>query len=375
MGLRIDDGFFGGSIEVVRARAKGPVELALRGDTAAEFSQWFAFDVEDDAPRARELVIRAAGDATYAGGFEDYAVMASDDGRRWRHAPTRFEGGDLFIEHEPRGPFMRYAYFATYDLARVERMLAKLARDAGARIDDSIRSVEDRPVYVASVGAEDAARTMWILASQHPGETPATWLAHGLARRLRAGDRAVRRLLANTRLCFAPLVNVDGAALGNMRTGATGADFNRCWQDPDADDTPEIAGLLERIDATGCDLFLDVHADEDCGYAFPAGCEGNPSWSDELAEAEAALRDDLAAAIPEFVDDPFYELDAPGEADLSCAANAIGERFGCVSLTLELPIKGNGGDRVRRGWTPKRAAVAGERLVDALLAARARMAD
>jgi murein tripeptide amidase MpaA len=373
MGLRIDDGFFGGSIEVVRVRAKGPVELALRGDTAAEFSQWFAFDVEDDTQRARELVIRAAGDATYPGGFEDFEVMASEDGLRWRHAPTRFEDGDLLIDHEPRGPLTRYAYFATYDLARLERTLGKLARDADARVDGSIRSVEDRPVYVASLGAEDAARTLWIIASQHPGETPATWLAHGLARRLRAGDRAVRRLLADTRLCIAPLVNVDGAALGNMRTGATGADMNRCWQDPDADDTPEIAGLLERIDETGCDLFLDVHADEDCGYAFPAGCEGNPSWSDALAEAEAALREDLAAAIPEFVDDPFYELDAPGEADLSCAANAIGERFGCVSLTLELPIKATGGGRVRRGWSPKRAARAGERMVDALLAARARM--
>ena len=67
------------------------------------------------------------------------------------------------------------------------------------------------------------------------------------------------------------------------------------------------------------------------------------------------------------------ENDAPGEAELTCAANQIGERHGAVSLTLELPMKGDGGGRVRAGWSPKRAVKAGESLVDVLLRARARL--
>jgi murein tripeptide amidase MpaA len=372
MALTIDADFFGGSIEVLRTPARGAVELALRPDSAADVRQWFAFDVHDTGSRRRNLVIRDASSATYPEGFDDYEAMVSYDGRRWSRAETSYDGADLCIVHEPMGPVARYAYFAPYSLERLERALGKLRAATGAEVSSALRSAEDRPVYVAALGNEDAARTFWVIAAQHPGETPALWFMHGLMRRLRRGDRAVSRLLARTRLCLVPLVNPDGAALGNLRTSATGANLNRCWAEPDATDSPEVEGLLELLDAHRPDLFLDVHADEDCSYAFPAGCEGNPSFDDALEEEELALRADLAAAIPEFVDEPFYEPDAPGEADLSCAANQIGERHGCVSLTLELPVKAGGGGRVRRGWSPKRAAKAGEHLVDVLLAARTR---
>lgn len=373
MALHVDTDFFAGSIDVIRAPARGPVELALRPDSAADVRQWFCFDVHDTSSRARDLVIRDACEATYPEGFEDYEAMVSYDGRRWSRAETTYDGSDLCMVHTPRSAVTRYAYFAPYSLERLERSLTKLEARAGAHVDDALRSAEDRPVYVTTLGNADADRTFWIIAAQHPGETPALWFMHGLMRRLRRGDGSVRRLLARTRLCLAPLVNPDGAALGNLRTSATGANLNRCWEDPDEAEAPEIAGLLERIDLQRPDLFLDVHADEDCAYAFPAGCEGNPSFDDALEEEELAFRADLAAAIPEFLDEPFYEPDEPGAADLGCAANQIGERHGCVSLTLELPVKGGGGGRVRRGWSPKRAARAGERLVDALLATRERL--
>ncbi len=372
MALTIDANFFGGSIEILRTRARGTVELALRPDSAADVRQWFCFDVHDSSSRPRNLVIRGAGEATYPEGFDDYAAMVSYDGRRWSRAETSFDGTDLCIMHTPASPVARYAYFAPYPLERLERSLEKLRTATGAAVASSLRSAEGRAVHVATIGDEDAERTFWIIAAQHPGETPALWFMHGLMRRLRRRDQAVTRLLERTRLCLVPLVNPDGAAHGNLRTSATGANLNRCWAEPDPQDSPEIAGLLELIDADAPDLFLDVHADEDCAYAFPAGCEGNPSFDEALEANELALRADLAAAIPEFLDEPFYEPDAPGEADLACAANQVGERHRCVALTLELPVKAGGGGRVRSGWSPKRAAKAGEHLVDVLLAARER---
>ena len=375
MALRIDDGFFAGSIEVLRVPGRGPVELALRPDSAADVSQWFCFDVEDAAMRPRELVVRAVNEATFPEGFIDYEAMVSYDGRSWSRAPTDYDGTDLRIVHAPRSETTRYAYFAPYPMERLERALSKLGRKVGAQIEALGTSTEGRPVYLANLGNPDAERTMWIIAAQHPGETPASWFMHGLMRRLSRADAAVRELLATTQLCLVPLVNPDGAALGNMRTSATGANLNRCWIDPDPKEACEIAALIERIDSTGVDLFLDVHADEDCGYAFPAGCEGNPSYNAALEGSEAALRFDLAESIAEFIDESVYEPDAPGEADLSCAANQIGERHGAVSLTLELPMKGHGAGRVRAGFSPKRAMKAGENLVDVLVRARARLAE
>jgi murein tripeptide amidase MpaA len=375
MPLSIDASMFGGSIEVVRIPARGSVELALRSDTAADIRQWFCFDVQGATTRSRELVVRGASGATYPKGWDDYRAMVSFDGGAWRRAPTEYDGEDLLIVHEPRGEVARYAYFAQYSLDRLERTLRRVAL-AGAEVGSLGDSAEGRPLHVAVFGADDAERTFWIVARQHPGETPASWLLEGLLRRLgRSGDDAVEALLATTRICLVPLANPDGAALGNMRTSATGANLNRAWDAPDREESPEIVAILEAIDAMGVDLFLDVHADEDCAHAFAAGCEGNPSYDDELEASEASLRDDLAGLVPEFVDEPFYELDEPGQADLSCAANQIGERHGCVALTLELPIKSSGGGRVRSGWSPKRAERAGAAIVEALLSARARLED
>ncbi len=373
MALRIDHEFYAGSIEVLRAPSRGDVELALRPDTAADVRQWFCFDVEDSSMRDRDLVLVGAGAAMFPGGFVDYEAMVSHDGRSWSRASTTYDGTNLCILHQPQGGATRYAYFAPYPMKRLEKALAKLGRRAQARVEPLARSTEGRPIYVASLGNEDAARTMWLIAGQHPGETPAMWFMHGLMKRLWRGDPSVARLLEDTRICLVPLVNPDGAALGNMRTSATGADLNRCWTDPDREEACEIASLLELIDATGVDLFLDVHADEECAYAFPAGCEGNANFDDTMEEQELALRADLEESIAEFVDEPFYEPDAPGEADLTCAANQIGERHEAVSLTLELPMKAGGGGRVRSGWSPKRAVKAGEKLVDVLLRARARL--
>jgi murein tripeptide amidase MpaA len=371
--IQVDASMHGGSIEVLRAGARGPVELALRADTAADIRQWFCFDVACAKPR--ELVVRGVSGATYPTGFDDYAAMVSFDGRSWSRAPTERDGDDLVIVHEPLGPTARYAYFAPYSEERLERRLRKLARATGAELSSLGDSAEGRPLYAATLGPDDAARTLWVIARQHPGETPASWLLDGLMRRLAREGEGGASLLGDTRLVLVPLVNPDGAAHGNMRTSATGANLNRCWIDPDDDEAPEIAALLAHIDALGADLFVDVHADEDCAWAFPAGCEGNPGYDAAIEAGEAALRSDLAGAVAEFVDAPFYDLDAPGEADLSCAANQIGERHGCVALTLELPIKSSGGGRVRAGWSPKRAQKAGERLLDVLLAARARLDD
>src|SRR5690606_30876847 len=120
-----------------------------------------------------------------------------------------------------------------------------------------------RQLPVVAYGDVDAPRTMWVVARQHPGETPASWAAEGLLARLAdAEDPAVRTLLGRARVLVAPLVDLDGAHLGNHRTNAAGVDLNRTWDDPDRAQAPEIAALRRAIDAHGVDLFLDLHADE-----------------------------------------------------------------------------------------------------------------
>ncbi len=368
MAISIDSDFPGGSIEVVRARGQGPVELRLRSDTAADIRQWFHFTVRSDGEKRRKLVIGNASEATFANGWEGYRAMVQRSGRGWTRAETRYDGAALSIVHEPGSALTRYAYFAPYPGSRLETRLRQVAAKPWVDVSRIGESLEGRPLHGVGFGDREASRTFWLIARQHPGETPASWAMEGLLERLANGeDEASGALLSEARVVVVPLVNPDGAELGNHRTSASGVNLNRVWDDPSAADAPEVAAIRQAIAARGVDLFFDVHADESHAFAFAACSEGNPSYNDEIAEAESAIRDNLAEMTPEFLDEPGYDLDAPGEADLSCAANFIGESFGCPAITLELPIRDSEGERVKAGWSPGRAVRFGRSLVDVLL--------
>lgn len=369
---RVDDDFPGGAIRVVRCRPRGTIELALRGDSAADVKQWFCFRVSSEG--ARDLAIVDAALSTFAGAWGSYRAMASTDGRRWRRAPTTLDGEALIIRHAGRTAPTWYAYFATYSERRLARVLGAVEDADHATVFPIGTTVEGRSLPVVAFGDPEAERTVWVIARQHPGETPASWAAEGLMARLAdAEDDAVRTLLEQARVLVAPLVNLDGAHLGNHRTNAAGVDLNRAWDEPDPEEAPEVAALLAAIEESGVDLFLDVHADEASPFAFPSGCEGNPDWDEDQAAREGALREDLADLSPDFVDECWYGDDEPGEAEMSAAANAIAERFGATALTVELPMGDDGQDRIRDGWSPARAVALGGAMVDALARAIARM--
>jgi hypothetical protein len=48
--------------------------------------------------------------------------------------------------------------------------------------------------------------------------------------------------------------------------------------------SPEVFKTLQKLDTTGCDLFVDVHGDEELPHIFLAGEMGVPKWSDRMAE-------------------------------------------------------------------------------------------
>jgi murein tripeptide amidase MpaA len=377
----VDTAYFGGSVEIVRLPHRGPLELAVRADSSADVRQWFDFRVLSTSAAPTTVRLINAGDCTYPAGFEGYRVFVSSDGRTFRRAQTRFDGTTLVMAHEPRSAVTRYAYFAPYSHERLVGRLRRAARHAHLEVDTLGESVEGRPIHRVVVGDDEAPRRVWLVGRQHPGETPASWALEGLLERLEdAGDDEVRELLSDTVLHVVPLVCPDGAALGNMRTNALGVDLNRVWDDP-PDEAPEVRCVLDAMVRTGLSLALDVHADETSAFAFGCFGEGNPSYDDELAEAERALSLSLEDRCAEYLDEPYYPPDAPGEADLSCCANQLGELFGAPAVTLELPIldggvREGGRARVKSGWSHTRARRFGAELVSVLAddARRARQA-
>jgi murein tripeptide amidase MpaA len=120
--------------------------------------------------------------------------------------------------------------------------------------------------------------------------------------------------------------------------------------------------------ATGVDFFLDIHGDEALPYNFISGAEGIPSWNEAAVARQKVYLDALVAASPDFQTAHGYPVPDPGEANMTMAANWVGEEFGCLSMTLEQPFKDTADTPHEDGWSPARARKLGAAQLDALRA-------
>ncbi len=80
----------------------------------------------------------------------------------------------------------------------------------------------------------------------------------------------------------------------------------------------------------------------------------------------------LAAHTPDFQTEQGYPKSAPGTANLSMSTNQLAERFGAVSMTLEMPFKDHDPNAdTEFGWNGARS----KRLAHAMLETLAGMID
>lgn len=369
MSIRIESDFDGGAIEVVSANDARALEVAIRGDTRSQMKQWFSFRVAGVRGKKVGVRIVNAGEATYADAFEGYRVCSSQGGDRWLRVPTTFDGEVLAFGATPASDAIDFAYFAPYSFARHDRLLARAEKSELARVETIGRSVEGRPMSMIAWGDDDGEkRRIWIQARQHPGETAAEWLMEGvLDRLLDDKDDLARAFLEKACFYLLPNMNPDGGVLGNHRTNAAGVDLNRAWLEPDEETSPEVLCVREKMKELGVDCFLDVHADERNPYIFAAGCEGNPSYNDRIDALEDLFMNSLGELDEDFQREYGYERDAPGQGDLSCAGNWVGEEFDCLSLTLEMPFKDDANHPdPSRGWSPERSKGLGRHALESV---------
>lgn len=364
---RISCNFDAGSIEVLDASDPADIRLALRADSRADFRQWFHFRLEGARGTPCRLVVVNAGEAAYPEGWRGYRALASCDRRHWFRLPgTRYDGSRLTIEFTPECDVVWLAYFEPYSHERHLDLLGR-CQAAGARLESLGTSVDGRDIDLVSVGA--GSRNLWAIARQHPGETMAQWCAEGLLERLLdPADATARRILERARVHLVPNMNPDGAVRGNLRTNAAGTNLNREWAAPSLERSPEVFHVRTRMEATGVDLFLDLHGDEALPYVFIDGCSMLPGFTPAQAGREDAFARAFRAASPEFQTVHGYAADRFSDELLTLASKYVGHRWGCLALTLELPFKDNADlPDARHGWSAERSRRVGAALLQPIL--------
>jgi murein tripeptide amidase MpaA len=355
--ITVSQQFEGGNIEIIDATHNENIQLSIRKDTNAKYFQWFYFQALGVKDQACHYHIINAHESSYAQGWSNYHAVASYDQQEWFRVPTHYDGKSLIIKHTSLHNSIFYAFFAPYSWDRALQFFHRLQLSPLCEISEIGRSTQNKPMHCLKIGNDDMhKRRCWFIARQHCGETMASWFMEGfLLRLLDQGDSVSRALLDKAVFYIVPMMNPDGAVLGNLRANAVGIDLNRQWHNPSIEKSPEVFYVRQKMHDTGVDFFMDVHGDEVIPYNFFAGCEGNPNFSSRLQLLEKQFQQFLIETTPEFQTEHGYQKDQFGPENLTLATNYVGYTFDCLSFTLEMPFKDNNNmpDAIY-GWSPAR---------------------
>ncbi len=366
MTLTISSAFDARNIRVLKADGDR-ADLEIVADHMSDFYQWFYFRVAGAAGREVTLRITNCAGAAYPNGWPGYKACLSLDREEWvRVTGTSYADGVLTMTLTPPQDLVWIAYFAPYSMERHNDLIASVAGLPGVAYRSLGTTLDGQDIDCLTIG--EGPLNVWLYARQHPGESMAEWWMEGALEKLTDEDDPVTRVLR--RECtfnIVPNMNPDGSRRGHLRTNAVGTNLNREWHAPSAEKSPEVLCVRRAMDANGVDFAMDIHGDEAIPANFLAGFEGIPSLKDDQLALFRTYSDTLERISPDFQTAQGYEAPPPGQANMSMSTTQLAERFGAVSMTLEMPFKDNVNlpDEVY-GWSPQRSKFLAYACLDAL---------
>ncbi|MEO6580833.1 MAG: M14-type cytosolic carboxypeptidase [Sphingomicrobium sp.] len=366
MAITISSAFDAGNIRVI-SQSGDTAELEIVTDHLSDFYQWFHFRLAGAGGREVTLKITNCGKAAYPGGWPGYQACMSLDREDWVRVPgTSYADGVLTIRFTPETDCVWLAYFAPYSMERHHDLVSTVAALPGVEYRILGKTLDGQDIDCLTIG--EGPMTVWLYARQHPGESMAEWWMEGALEKLVDSDDPVARVLRrDCTFHIVPNMNPDGSRRGHLRTNAAGTNLNREWHAPSAEKSPEVLCVRNAMDAEPPLFAMDIHGDEAIPANFLAGFEGIPSLTERQSKLFALFSDTLERVSPDFQTRQGYEIPAPGQANMSMSTTQLAERFGAVSMTLEMPFKDNSDlpDEIY-GWSTERCKYLAGSCLDAL---------
>ena len=366
MSISISSAFDAGNIRVVFTSGD-TAELEIVTDHLSDFYQWFYFKLAGAGGREVTLRLTNCGKSAYPDGWPGYQACMSLDREDWvRVSGTSYDDGVLTIRFTPETDCVWLAYFAPYSMERHHDLVSTVAALPGVDYRVLGQTLDGQDIDCLTIG--EGPLTVWLYARQHPGESMAEWWMEGALEKLVDSDDPVARVLRrDCTFHIVPNMNPDGSRRGHLRTNAVGTNLNREWHAPTAEKSPEVLCVRNAMDAEPPDFAMDIHGDEAIPANFLAGFEGIPSLTARQSELFTLFSTTLERVSPDFQTRRGYQVPPPGKANMSMSTTQLAERYGCVSMTLEMPFKDNADlpDEIY-GWSPERSKYLAAACLDAL---------
>jgi murein tripeptide amidase MpaA len=367
--MKISQNFDSGNIECLSINPNGNIELAIRKDSNADYSQWFHYRLCGAKEKAVTMTIVNAHECSYREGWDDYQAVASYDRQTWFRVDTHYDGKQLVINHTSDCDSIYFAYFTPYPMERHHDLIANVQLNENVEHINLGHTVDGQDMDLLKIGSDgEGKKVCWMIARQHPGESMAQWWMEGMLDSLLDSDDPISKaLLDNAVFYVVPNMNPDGSRRGNLRANAAGANLNREWLAPSMERSPEVFLVREKMEQTGMDFCLDVHGDEALPYNFIAGSEGIEGWNVQRQALLDFYQQALINASPDFQNKIGYDVDKPGEALMTVGTNYMAQAFDALVMTLEMPFK----DTIDTpdelyGWSGIRSQQLGQACLNAL---------
>lgn len=214
---------------------------------------------------------------------------------------------------------------------------ARIGRSAEGRLLERYRYIDpDNPTASDATGRP----TVYIIARQHAGETPASWVLDGIMRSAAVTEigQSVARQLD---LWVVPFVDPDGAIAGRYGRRGRPTDFSHAWTSPAQ--ATEIAAVM--LDIKRCIerrtpvLFIELeattHAERDSYFIVPS--VDHPSYSDSRLVVDA-----YREALPEeLMTDRFVVASRDnGRSRPGSTASWVRQHLDCPAMSLRVSYQG-----------------------------------
>ncbi len=344
--MRVHAEFEGGNLGSIEIVSPAHIRFTARADTSPR-PLWFYFCIAGArVPSVRCELLNADNCFGPRSAWSLARPVFSPDGYRWRrlekvyYTPGANTPGVFGFTVPVAGPTTFVAYAHPYTTADLQSLLRQVTSRPGVRHTLLAASGEGRPLSLLTIGDLRRARaSVWILARQHAGESPASHAMEGVLRRLAeaSGDAAQQVLFQ-----VVPLIDLDGVFHGRYGKDQLPVDFNRDWRaQPTLPETGAILQAMREIHVQHpIQLVLDIHAshhgDTDC-YLF--GERRNVDDSDIPGSPNRNLERRLLSLIAKYgpAQVGFRETDLRiSPAPPNSARGFLARAFGCPAYTVEM---------------------------------------
>lgn len=367
MAIRLLNRFPGANVRVLTMKQAPSPEVVFTPDPhGGPEALWFYFRIEDPepptpVPESLELTLRFFGNHAGADDSELYRPVIREIGKSWNRlrppVVTRLDDDQPLLHWTIPYPTARIEIAFCHPYGRDE-LDVMLQRAKGYWREEAIGLTQTGRVLTRldnrAGGKGKGARGLYLLARQHPGESPGSWILDGMLETLS------RARSANWCIWCIPFADLDGVIAGDCGGDFSGHGGNPRGESPARHEVSVLQSDINRW-AIQCrpELIINLRA------AGPCECSGiyapvPPLTSPEDERNRQTWTNIMQQALgPEFAAEPFTrEVDA-----LACFSEYIQKAPGCCALTIRTP---NTSCRDTL-MTPKQYREAGRRLAQAIL--------